>query len=193
MGEMQDVKSYQYAQLSVDRESVTMIPIRKNMPMSPASTEALTAVAAVAPCMQVGGNCFEDENEWQHIMEDHTPRDQDRQEMVHEARDQELAKDTVEGRAFVVSLHSSMTKSAEQARAFGKALLLWCAQHSAVNREQDTAGWHGGTGGTYDGATTGGRGVLAATRRNVQTLPGGVLSAKAKDPTDDPAELHVLF
>jgi hypothetical protein len=43
---------------------------------------------------------------------------------VHEARDKELAKATVEGRAFVVSLHSSMTKSAEQARAFGKTLLL---------------------------------------------------------------------
>jgi hypothetical protein len=111
-----------------------MIPIRKTMPMSPASTEALTAVATVVPCMQVGENCFEDENEWQHIMEDHTLRDQDRQEMVHEARDKELAKATVEGRVFVVSLHSSMTKSAEQARAFGKALLLWCAQRSTESR-----------------------------------------------------------
>jgi hypothetical protein len=85
--------------------------------------------------MQVGENCFEDENEWQQIMEDHTPRDQDRQEVIHEACDKELAKATVEGRVFVVSLHSSiMTKSAEQARAFGKTLLLWCAQRSTESR-----------------------------------------------------------
>ena len=58
MGEIQNVKSYQYAQLSADRESVTMIPIRNNMPMSPASTEALTAVATVAPCMQVPRKCL---------------------------------------------------------------------------------------------------------------------------------------
>jgi hypothetical protein len=86
--------------------------------------------------MQVGENCFEDENEWQQIMEDHTLRDQDIQEVVciHEARDKELAKATVEGRVSVVSLHSSMTKSAEQARAFGKTLLLWCAQRSTESR-----------------------------------------------------------
>jgi hypothetical protein len=64
--------------------------------MSPASTAALTAVTTVVPCMKVGENCFEDENEWQHIMEDHTVKDQDRQEMVHEARDKELAKATVD-------------------------------------------------------------------------------------------------
>jgi hypothetical protein len=85
--------------------------------------------------LQVGENCFEDESEWQQIMEDHTPRDQDRQEMAHEARDRELAKATVEGGVFMVlCLHSSMTKSAEQARAFGKALLLWCAQRSTESR-----------------------------------------------------------
>jgi hypothetical protein len=51
----------------------------------------------------LGENCFEDESEWQQIMEDHAPlRDQDRQEMAHEARDKELAKATVEGSAFVV-------------------------------------------------------------------------------------------
>jgi hypothetical protein len=136
MEEMQNVKSYQYAQLSADRESVTMIPIRKNMPMSPASTEALTAVATMVPCMKVGENCFEDENEWQQIMEDHTIRDQDRQEMVHEARDKELATATVEGRVFVVTLHSRQTRSAEHARAFGKTLLLllWCAQRSTESK-----------------------------------------------------------
>jgi hypothetical protein len=75
MADMQNVKSYQYAQLSADKESVVMIPIRKNMTMSPASTEALRAVATMVPCMEVGENCFEDENEWQHIMEDHTLRD----------------------------------------------------------------------------------------------------------------------
>jgi hypothetical protein len=150
MGEMKNVKSHQFAQLSADGESGTMIPIRKNMPMSPASTEALTAVATVVPCVQVGENCFEDENEWQQTMEDHTFRDQDRQELVHEARDKELAKATVEGRAFVVPLHSSMTKPAEQARAF-----IWkdaiAVVRAAPNREQDnTARCHGGTGGTYD-------------------------------------------
>jgi hypothetical protein len=92
--------------------------------------------------MQVGENCFEDENEWQQIMEDHTPRDQDRQEVIHEACDKELAKATVEGRVFVVSLHSSiMTKSAEQARAFGKTLLLWCAQRSTESRILPRMAW----------------------------------------------------
>jgi hypothetical protein len=42
MADMQNVKTHQYALLSADKESVTMIPIRKNMPVSPASTEALT-------------------------------------------------------------------------------------------------------------------------------------------------------
>jgi hypothetical protein len=131
--------------------------------MSPASTEALTAVATVVPCMQVGENCFEDENEWQQIMEDHALRDQDRQEMVHEARDRELAKATVGGRAFVVSLHSSMTKSAEQARAFGKTPLLWCAQRSTESRilpDGMVAPEERTTEHLHDIA----RGVLAATR-----------------------------
>jgi hypothetical protein len=72
-------------------------------------------------------------------MEDHTTKDQDRQEMAHEARDKELAKATVEGRVFVVTLHSRQTRSAEQARAF-----IWkdaaTVVRAALNREQDTAG-----------------------------------------------------
>jgi hypothetical protein len=101
---MENVKTHQFTLLSTDEESVTMIPIRKNMPMSSATTKALAAVAAVVPCMKEGGNnCFEDENEWKHIKKEHTAADQDRQELVHEARDKELAQATVEGRVYVVS------------------------------------------------------------------------------------------
>jgi hypothetical protein len=109
-----------------------MIPIRKNMPMSSATTKALAAAAMVVPCMKEGENCFEDENEWKNTMEDHTAADQDRQELVHEARDKELAQATVEGRVYVVALGANMIKSAEQARTFGKTLLLWCAQRSTL-------------------------------------------------------------
>jgi hypothetical protein len=34
----------------------------------------------------------------------------------------------------VVTLHSGQTRSAEQARAFGKALLMWCAQRSTESK-----------------------------------------------------------
>jgi hypothetical protein len=68
MGEIQDVKSYQYAQLPAEREPATMIPIRsaRTWPCRrhQRRTEALTAVETVVPCMQVGENCFEDEGEW---------------------------------------------------------------------------------------------------------------------------------
>jgi hypothetical protein len=109
-----------------------MTPIRKNMPMSLATTKALAAVITVVPCMKEGGNCFENEDDWKDIMEEHTVADKDRQELVHEARDKELAQATVEGRVYVVSANASKVKSAEQARAFGKTLLLWCAQRSTV-------------------------------------------------------------
>jgi hypothetical protein len=113
-----------------------MIWIRKNMPVSPASTKALTAVTTVVPCMKVGENCYEYENEWQQVMEDHTAEDSTRQEMAHEARDRELAKATVEveGRVYAVTLLAEQTRSAEQARAFGKTLLMWCAQRSTESR-----------------------------------------------------------
>ena len=67
-------------------------------------------------------------------MEDHGIEDQDRQEMVHEARDKELAQATVEGRVYVVALDASRIKSAEQAQASGKTLLLWCAQRTTVEK-----------------------------------------------------------
>jgi hypothetical protein len=63
-----------------------MIRIRKNMPVSPASTEALTAVTTAVPCTKVGESCYGDENEWQQAMEDHTAEDSPRQEMVHMRR-----------------------------------------------------------------------------------------------------------
>jgi hypothetical protein len=81
MADMQNVKTHQYAILSADKESVTMIPIRKNMPVSPASTEALTAVVTVVPCIKVGENCYMRMRT--SVMEDHTAEDLTRQEMVH--------------------------------------------------------------------------------------------------------------
>jgi hypothetical protein len=65
-------------------------------------------------------------------MEDHSVADTDRQDLVREARNKELAQATVEGRVYVVSLDSTRVKSAEQARTSGKAILLWlwCAQHT---------------------------------------------------------------
>ena len=48
--------------------------------------------------------------------------------MVHEARNKDLAQATaVEGRVYVVLLDADRVKSAEQARAAGKAILMWCA------------------------------------------------------------------
>jgi hypothetical protein len=82
-----------------------------------------------------GENCFEDENEWKTIMEDHTYEDQERQTLVHEARDKDLAQAAVEGRVYVVTADAHRVKSADQARAFGKGpLLLWCAQRSTVEK-----------------------------------------------------------
>jgi hypothetical protein len=84
MADMQNVRTHEFALciLPADKESVTTIRIRKNMPVSPASTEALTVVTAVVPCMKVGENCYEDESEWQQVMEDHTAEDSTRQGMV---------------------------------------------------------------------------------------------------------------
>ena len=67
-------------------------------------------------------------------MEDHGVEDSNRQEVVHEARDKELSKATADGRVYVVTLHAQQTRSAEQARAFGKALLMWCAQRSTETK-----------------------------------------------------------
>jgi hypothetical protein len=122
------------AVLSPNGESAAMMPICKNMPMSPTTTEALAATTVVVPCMKEGENRFEDEDEWKDIMEEHGAKDQDRQEPVHEARDKELMQAAVEGRVFVVALDANRVKSAEQARSSGKTLLLWCAQRSSVKK-----------------------------------------------------------
>jgi hypothetical protein len=134
MADMQNVRTHEFALLSSDKESVTMIRIRKNMPVSPASTEALTAVTTVVPCVKAGENCFEGENGWQQVMEDHAVEDSTRQDMVHEARDKELAKATNEGRVYMVTLLAKQTRSVEQARAFGKTMLMWCAQRSTETK-----------------------------------------------------------
>jgi hypothetical protein len=42
----------QFAKLSDDGESVAMAPIRKNMTMSTATTQALAATVAVVPCLK---------------------------------------------------------------------------------------------------------------------------------------------
>jgi hypothetical protein len=89
----------------------------------------------VVPCVKEGENCFEDEDDWKDIMEEHGVKDQDRQELVHDARDKELMQATVEGRVFVVALDANRAKSAEQARPSGEALLLlWCAQRSTAEK-----------------------------------------------------------
>jgi hypothetical protein len=51
----------------------------------------------------------------------------DRQELVCEARNKDLTQAAVEGRVYVVLLDADRVKSAEQARAAGKAILMWCA------------------------------------------------------------------
>jgi hypothetical protein len=82
-----------------------------------------------------GENGFEDPDEWKHIMEDHSVADTDRQDLVREARNKELAQAAVEGRVYVVSLDSARIKSAEQARTSGKAMLMcWCAQRTTEVR-----------------------------------------------------------
>jgi hypothetical protein len=114
-----------------------MIPIRKNMPMSHYvvdNNEGAGGDGNGGAMHEEGENCFEDEDVWKNTMEDRSAEDQDRQEMLHEARDKELAQATVEGRAYVVALDASRIKSAEQARASGKALLLWCAQRTTVEK-----------------------------------------------------------
>jgi hypothetical protein len=111
-----------------------MIPIRKGMPMSSATTKALPAVETVTACMKEGRNYFEDENKQKSTVEDHTTEDQERQILVHEARDKELAQAAVEGRLCVVTANADKVKSADQARAFGWTLLLWCAQRSTVEK-----------------------------------------------------------
>jgi hypothetical protein len=97
------------------------------MAMSTATTQALAATVAVVPCLKGGENGFEDSEEWKDIIEDHSVADTDRQELVREARSKDLAQATVEGRVYVVILDADRAKSAEQARASGKAILMRCA------------------------------------------------------------------
>ena len=127
MADMENVKTHQFAKLSDDGESVTMVPIRKNMAMSSATTQALAATVTVVPCLKGGENGLEDSEEWKDTMEDHSVADTDRQELVREARQKDLAQATREGRVYVVLLDADRVKSAEQARAAGKAILMRCA------------------------------------------------------------------
>ena len=89
MANMENVKTHQFAKLSDDGESVTMVPIRKDMPMSSATTQALAATVTVVPCLKGGENGFEDSQEWKETMEEHSVADTDRQELVREARQKE--------------------------------------------------------------------------------------------------------
>ena len=127
MADLKNVKTHQFAKLSDDGESVTMVPIRKNMAMSSATTQALAATVTVVPCLKGGENGLEDSEEWKDTMEDHSVADTDRQELVREARQKDLAQATTEGRVYVVLLDADRVKSAEQARAAGKAILMRCA------------------------------------------------------------------
>jgi hypothetical protein len=79
-------------------------------------------------------NGFEDPEEWKDIMEDHSVADTDRQELVREARNKDLAQATVEGRVYVVTLDPTRVKSAEQARVSGKAILLRCAARATESQ-----------------------------------------------------------
>jgi hypothetical protein len=127
MANMENVKTHQFAKLSSDGESVAMAPIRKNMTMSMATTQALAATVTVVPCLKGGENGFEDSQEWKETMEEHSVADSDRNELVREARQKDLAQATTEGRVYVAVLDADRVKSAEQARAAGKAILMWCA------------------------------------------------------------------
>jgi hypothetical protein len=51
MSDMENVKTHQFAKLPDDGESVAMVPIRKNMPMSTATMQALAATVTVVPAM----------------------------------------------------------------------------------------------------------------------------------------------
>ena len=53
---------------------------------------------------------------------------------ILECCSKDLAQATVEGRVYVVTLLAKQTRSAEQARAFGKTLLMWCAQQSTETK-----------------------------------------------------------
>jgi hypothetical protein len=163
MQDKKNVKTHQFVLLSPDGESVTMVPIRKNMPMSSTTTKALAAAAMVVPCMKEGENCFEDEDKWKNTMEDHSVEDQYRQEMVHEARDKELAQAAVEGRK------SPRGECGREQRQFGGAGEgIWKGPSAVVRAAhsggKDFAGWHGGSGAPHAGTTAGYLGELAGTR-----------------------------
>jgi hypothetical protein len=68
MANMENVKTHQFAKLSDDGESVAMVPIRKNVAMSTATTQALAATVTVVPCLKGGENGFEDSEEWKDTM-----------------------------------------------------------------------------------------------------------------------------
>jgi hypothetical protein len=113
--------------------------------------------------MKVGENCYGDENEWQQVMEDHTAEDPTRQEMVHEARDKELAKAAVEEEEYTCG---DSPRGTDEISGAGKGIWKGTADvvRAAIHGEQDTAGEHGTTGGTHDGTKTGDRGALATAR-----------------------------
>jgi hypothetical protein len=160
---MADVKTHQYAVLSPNGESVTMMPIRKNMPMSSTTTKALAATAMVVPCVKEGENCFEDEDDWKDTMEEHGVKDQDRQKMVHEARDKELTQKTVEGRK---GLRGGAGR--EQGQIGGAGTVIGkdspAVVRAALNGGKDFAGRHGLSGNTHRGTPAAYLGELAGTR-----------------------------
>jgi ribosomal protein L15 len=50
------------------------------------------------PCLKSGENGLEDSQEWKETMEEHSVADTDRQELVREARQKDLAQATTEAR-----------------------------------------------------------------------------------------------
>ena len=121
MADLKNVRTHQFAKLSDDGESVTMVPIRKDMPMSSATTQALAATMTVVPCLKSGENGLEDSQEWKETMEEHSVADTDRQELVREARQKDLAQATTEGRVYVAILDADRVKSAEQVGRRGRS------------------------------------------------------------------------
>ena len=99
MSTMETVHTHEVALLNDDKETVTMVRIRKGMQVCQRSTKALLMAMTVRPCVTHGDKMFEESEavDWQTEMRDWTWEHKELRELVHVARAEETNEATQEG------------------------------------------------------------------------------------------------
>ena len=131
---MATVHTHEVAIHSADKESVTMVRIRRGMKVCPMSTKALLMAMTVRPCVTTGDKIFEESEaaDWETEMQEHTWENKALMDMVYTARTEENDEATKEARVFVVACTPRLVTTAQQARTLGKDILDWLAQECVI-------------------------------------------------------------